>query len=78
MVSFNLSKTALTAMFFIIVGILTLVITYLVHKESLSYGFKGGFWAGFIFVLLGLFLVIYIAYKCSSDLPIDINMDTNI
>ena len=39
MVLFNLSKTALTAMFFIIVGVLTLVITYLVHKESLAKGF---------------------------------------
>jgi hypothetical protein len=67
MVLFNLSKTALSAMFFIFVGILTLVITYLVHKENLASGFKGGFWTGFSFILIGLILVIFINSKCSSE-----------
>lgn len=67
MVQIKLSNTAIIAIILLLTGILTLVISYLVHKDSLAQGFKGGFWAGFTFIILGVIVVAFIAATCASN-----------
>ncbi len=49
----------------LLVAILTLVITYVVHKDELHGSFKGGYWFGLICVCLAIIgLVIKISTQC--------------
>ncbi len=67
MLKIQISNTAIIAIIFILTGVLTLVVSYLVHKDTFADGFKGGFWSGFAFIILGLAIVSFIAYSCSCD-----------
>jgi membrane protein YdbS with pleckstrin-like domain len=53
---------------FLLIAILTLVITYVVHKNELHTSFKGGFWFGLIcmFIAIGLFIA-KVNKKCDYD-----------
>jgi hypothetical protein len=53
---------------FLLIAILTLVISYVVHKDELHESFKGGFWFGLIcmFIAIGLFIA-KVHTKCDCD-----------
>jgi len=63
----KLSNTAILAIIFVLVGVLTLVITYIVHKNSMSSELKAGYWIGFVFILLGLCVVTYKVITCGPS-----------
>lgn len=69
----QISNTAIIATVLILTGILTLVISYIVHKDNLAQGFKGGFWTGFALIMLGTIIVAFIAYKCSCNSSNEMN-----
>ncbi len=53
---------------FLLIAILTLVVSYVIHKDELQESFKGGFWFGLVcmFIAIGLFIT-KVYSKCDCD-----------
>ena len=63
----QISKAGLVSASFIILGILTLIITLAVNNTTMSSGVKGGCWSGFVFILIGLGILVFLHSRCDSS-----------
>ena len=67
MIQYKISNKAIISALLLLTGILTLVISFIVHKNTFSDNFVGGFWSGFVFIIAGLLIIIYMAITCTCN-----------
>lgn len=65
----NFSIEEILATIFLLVGFLSLIITYFVHQSQFTKSFIGGFWFSNVCICLGIItlLIILFVNSCKTD-----------